>query len=54
MEPGSDSFVDDFDGPDLDADVWIPHYLPMWSSRAESYSLDGRRRSAPPEASSLS
>jgi hypothetical protein len=26
-------FVDDFDGPDLDADVWLPHYLPMWSSR---------------------
>jgi hypothetical protein len=44
MERVSDSFVDDFDGPDLDADVWIPHYLPMWSSRAESaasYSLDG-------------
>jgi Glycosyl hydrolases family 16 len=44
MDPVSDSFVDDFDGPDLDADVWIPHYLPMWSSRAESaasYSLDG-------------
>ena len=43
MDPVSDSFVDDFDAPDLDADVWIPHYLPMWSSRAKSaasYSLD--------------
>jgi hypothetical protein len=26
-------FVDDFDGPDLDTSVWLPHYLPMWSSR---------------------
>src|SRR6478752_6742722 len=25
--------VDDFDGPELDTDVWLPHYLPMWSSR---------------------
>ena len=31
-----DTFVDDFDGAGLDTDVWIPHYLPMWSSRAES------------------
>jgi hypothetical protein len=30
------SFRDDFDGSDLDTEVWIPHYLPMWSSRAES------------------
>jgi glycosyl hydrolase family 16 len=30
------SFVDDFDGPDLDAEVWVPHYLPQWSSRAAS------------------
>lgn len=29
-------FSDDFDGPDLDTEVWIPHYLPMWSSRAAS------------------
>src|SRR3954447_20211193 len=29
-------FEEDFDGPDLDTDVWVPHYLPMWSSRAES------------------
>jgi hypothetical protein len=32
----SRSFSDDFDAPDLDLEVWIPHYLPMWSSRAES------------------
>ena len=25
--------MDDFEGPDLDTDVWLPHYLPMWSSR---------------------
>jgi Glycosyl hydrolases family 16 len=30
------SFSDDFDASDLDLEVWIPHYLPMWSSRAES------------------
>jgi hypothetical protein len=30
------AFSDDFDGPGLDTDVWIPHYLPMWSSRAAS------------------
>jgi Glycosyl hydrolases family 16 len=29
-------FLDDFDGPDLDTEVWVPHYLPQWSSRAES------------------
>ncbi|HET8951712.1 MAG TPA: glycoside hydrolase family 16 protein [Solirubrobacteraceae bacterium] len=37
------SFVDDFDGPDLDRDSWLPHYLPHWSSRAESaatYDID--------------
>ena len=27
------TFVDDFDGPELDTSVWLPHYLPMWSSR---------------------
>jgi len=26
-------FEDDFDGPDLDPAVWLPHYLPAWSSR---------------------
>lgn len=30
------AFSDEFDGPDLDTEVWIPHYLPMWSSRAET------------------
>ena len=29
-------FCDDFDADTLDADVWIAHYLPHWSSRAES------------------
>jgi hypothetical protein len=29
-------FEDDFDGPELDPSVWLPHYLPAWSSRAES------------------
>lgn len=29
-------FVDEFDGPDLDRDVWLPHYLPAWSSLATS------------------
>jgi hypothetical protein len=27
------AFVDDFEGPDLDTSLWLPHYLPMWSSR---------------------
>lgn len=27
-------FRDDFEGPTLDTDVWLPHYLPAWSSRA--------------------
>ena len=30
------SFRDDFDGGRLDTDVWVPHYLPQWSSRAHS------------------
>jgi len=29
-------FADDFDGPDLDPEVWVPHYLPQWSSRAQT------------------
>jgi hypothetical protein len=29
-------FRDDFAGTDLDRDVWTPHYLPQWSSRAAS------------------
>ena len=28
--------LDHFEGTDLNGDVWIPHYLPQWSSRAES------------------
>ncbi len=27
---------DDFTGPGLDRSVWLPHYLPAWSSRAAS------------------
>ena len=30
------TFRDDFDGHDLDRAAWIPHYLPQWSSRAQS------------------
>jgi Glycosyl hydrolases family 16 len=30
------TFWDGFDGRDLDRSVWIPHYLPQWSSRAAS------------------
>ncbi|MET0821095.1 MAG: glycoside hydrolase family 16 protein [Aeromicrobium sp.] len=29
-------FTDDFDGPGLDRTVWMPYYLPHWSSRATS------------------
>ena len=29
-------WYDDFDGPELDTGVWLPHYLPAWSSRAAS------------------
>ena len=32
---GADYF-DHFGGSALDTQVWIPHYLPQWSSRAES------------------
>jgi hypothetical protein len=28
--------LDDFDGDALDLSVWLPHYLPAWSSRAAS------------------
>jgi Glycosyl hydrolases family 16 len=38
------AFLDHFDGAGLDAGVWMPHYLPQWSSRAESaatYSVAG-------------
>ena len=36
-------FDDDFDGPALDTQVWVPNYLPQWSSRSDSaatYALD--------------
>jgi hypothetical protein len=47
-------FVDDFEGAELDSEVWTPHYLPMWSSRAESaatYEVAGSelRLTIPPE-----
>ena len=29
-------FADEFDGSELDRSVWLPHYLPAWSSRADS------------------
>ena len=28
--------LDDFEGSDLNRAVWIPHYLPQWSSRADT------------------
>ena len=28
--------MEHFDGPGLDTDVWLAHYLPHWSSRAQS------------------
>ena len=31
-----ESFLETFDGSDLDGSRWLPHYLPQWSSRAES------------------
>jgi hypothetical protein len=48
------SFTDDFDGSGLDTEVWVPHYLPQWSSRAESaatYEIAGSelRLTIPPE-----
>jgi len=30
------AFEDDFDGPDLDEQVWVAAYLPQWSSQADS------------------
>jgi hypothetical protein len=32
----AERFLDDFEGPGLDTGVWLPHYLPQWSSRAET------------------
>lgn len=37
---------DDFDGDGLDLSVWLPHYLPAWSSRAAtsaSHRIEGGR-----------
>ncbi|WP_116451581.1 glycoside hydrolase family 16 protein [Blastococcus litoris] len=36
MPPSTTSpvFADEFDGTALDRSVWLPHYLPAWSSRA--------------------
>jgi hypothetical protein len=47
-------FEDDFDGPTLDLDTWVPAYLPQWSSRAEAgatWTVGGSalRLSIPPE-----
>jgi Glycosyl hydrolases family 16 len=30
------AFLDHFDGRELDTAVWVAHYLPQWSSRAQS------------------
>ncbi|PYE17982.1 glycosyl hydrolase family 16 [Williamsia limnetica] len=29
-------FAEEFDGPELDPGIWLPHYLPAWSSRSET------------------
>lgn len=39
-------FADDFDGPALDTSVWVPHYLPAWSSRAATAAAYELRDSA--------
>jgi CTP:molybdopterin cytidylyltransferase MocA len=51
---GDLAFEDDFDGADLDLAVWVPYYLPQWSSRAQSaatYQVAGSelRLTIPPE-----
>ncbi len=35
-DASSHQWYDDFDSPDLDTGVWLPHYLPAWSSREAS------------------
>jgi CTP:molybdopterin cytidylyltransferase MocA len=52
--PSDLDFTDDFDGPGLDLATWVPHYLPQWSSRADSaatYEVAGSelRLTIPPE-----
>jgi hypothetical protein len=47
-------FSDDFDGSALDTGTWVPHYLPMWSSRAQTaatYAVHGSelRLTIPPD-----
>jgi hypothetical protein len=47
-------FADDFDGPDLGPAVWVPRYLPQWSSRADgaaAYEVAGSelRLTIPPD-----
>ncbi|GIG20195.1 hypothetical protein Cch01nite_09190 [Cellulomonas chitinilytica] len=46
MEHGAGLFLDDFDGDELDRAVWLPHYLPAWSSRAETAATYAVRDSA--------
>ncbi len=51
---GGSPFEDHFDGAALDTEVWVPHYLPQWSSRARSaatYAVAGSelRLTIPPE-----
>ena len=36
MDPRNGAFTEAFDGTRLDTGRWLPHYLPQWSSRAES------------------
>jgi hypothetical protein len=48
------TFMDHFDGRELDTEVWVPHYLPQWSSREESaatYAVAGSelRLTIPPD-----
>ncbi len=51
---GSAELDETFTGPDLDRSVWLPHYLPHWSSReatAATYETgaDGLRLRIPPQ-----
>jgi hypothetical protein len=50
-------FHDDFDGASLDASVWVPHYLPAWSSRELTQATfriaDSRLTLAVPTSASL-
>jgi hypothetical protein len=50
----SEAFADEFDAAELDTEVWVAHYLPQWSSRAQSaatYAVAGSelRLTIPPE-----